>query len=70
MNKIITIEGVKKTIFGSGSLNQIGNECKSLGASKALLVMDQSLAKTDLYDKVNSYLKKSKVKACLFSDVT
>lgn len=70
MNKIITIEGVKKTIFGSGSLSELGNECKTLGASKALLVMDQSLAKTDLHVKVTSYLKKSGVKALLFSDVT
>lgn len=41
MNNIITIEGVKKTIFGSGAISQLGNECKKLGASKALLVIEQ-----------------------------
>ena len=69
MNKIITMEGVKKTVFGSGSLSELGNECKKLGASKALLVMDRSLAKTEMYLKAASYLKKSGVKAFLFSDV-
>jgi len=70
MNKTITIDGVKKTIFGSGSLSQIGDECKTIGASKVLLVMDQSLAKTDIYEQATAYLKRSRVKAFLFSDVT
>jgi len=40
MNSLITIEGVKKTIFGRGAINQIGQECKALKATRTLVVMD------------------------------
>ncbi len=70
MDKLITIEGVKKTIFGSGSVDLIGPECKELGASKALLVTDQSLAKTDMILRIQELIRKSRVKALLYPDVT
>jgi len=70
MNSLITIEGVKKTIFGSGVVNQIGPECKSLGASSALLVMDSGLAKTDICSRVQELIRKSRVKAFLYPDIT
>ncbi len=70
MENLITIEGVKRTIFGSGALDQIGPECKRLGISRALLVMDRSLAKTDMYLRSQELLKKSRVKAFLYQDIT
>ena len=70
MSNIITIEGVKKTIFGTGSINQLGIACKNLGASKVLIVMDNYLAKTGLWNKILEILKKERVKSFLFSDVT
>lgn len=70
MDNPITIEGVKKTIFSSGAVNQIGTECKSLGASRALLVMDHSLAKTDICLLLQDLMKKSRVKTFLYPDVT
>jgi alcohol dehydrogenase len=70
MNRLITIEGVKKTIFGNGSFNEIGKECKNLNASKVLVVMDGSLAKTDIYLKALDILKKNRIKVFLYGDVT
>jgi alcohol dehydrogenase len=70
MNRLITIEGVKKTIFGKGSFNEIGKECKALNTSKALLVMDSVLAKTDIGQKAQEILKKNRIKVFLYGDVT
>ena len=70
MNRLITIEGVKKTIFSSGAVSQIGPECKSLGSSKVMLVMDSSLAKTDICLRIQELLKKDRIKSFLYPDVT
>jgi alcohol dehydrogenase class IV len=43
MDNSFTIEGVKKTIFGAGSICQIGEECKALRANRVLLVMHRHL---------------------------
>jgi alcohol dehydrogenase len=70
MDDIISVEGVKKTIFGRGSIKEIGPECKRLGISKALLVIDNSLANTDLGDRVMDILMKNRVKSYMFSDIS
>ncbi len=70
MNNIKTIEGVKKTVFGSGAISQLGTECKKLGASKALLVIDQTLSKSKIAERVKESLKSARVKSFIFSDVT
>lgn len=70
MNRLITIEGVKKTIFGKGSIGEIGKECKALGGSKVLLVMDNSLAKTDILARAQDILKKDRIKVFPYNDVT
>ena len=60
MNNLITVEGVKKTIFGADSLRQIGEECRALKGSRALMVMDRGLSKTDIYSRVQELLGKSR----------
>jgi len=70
MNSLVTIEGVKKTIFGSGAVNQIGMECKSLGASRVLIVMDRTLAQTDICSRIQELISKSRLKAFLYPEVT
>jgi alcohol dehydrogenase class IV len=70
MNKVITIEGVKKTLFGQGALHQIGEECKALKASKALLVMDQALSKKEICNRINELLRKDRIKTFLYPEVT
>jgi len=70
MNSFLTIEGVKRTIFGIGAIKQIGSECKVLGASRALLVMDLTLSKTDLFVRLQELLKKSRVKVIVYPEVT
>lgn len=70
MNSFLTIEGVKRTIFGTGAVNQIGRECKALGVSRVLLVMDRTLSKTDILVQLQGLLKKDKVKAVVYPEVT
>jgi alcohol dehydrogenase class IV len=70
MDNSVTIEGIKKTIFGAGSLAQIGEACKALRASRALLVMDKALSCTDLCSRVKEQLKKSRVKGILYPEAT
>jgi len=70
MNNPINIEGVRKTIFGAGTIDQIGHECKALKTSRALVVMDQELAKTELGTRAVESLRKSRIKGFLYPDVT
>jgi alcohol dehydrogenase class IV len=70
MDNSFTVEGVKKTIFGAGSLGQIGEECKALKATRVLLVMDQALSCTDICSQVQEVLKKNRVKSILYSEVS
>jgi len=70
MNRLITIEGVKKTVFGNGSVNEIANECKSLNATRVMLVMDSALAKSEICLKAQDILKKGRIKPFLYGDVT
>ena len=70
MNDLISIEGVKKTIFGAGSLAQIAEECKALKGSRVLLVIDRGLWKTDLCSRVEELLRKARIKTSLYPEVT
>jgi alcohol dehydrogenase class IV len=70
MNSIFTIEGVKKTIFGAGAARAVGEACKAVKTSRALLVMDKELSKTDICARVQDGLQKSRVKAVLYPEVT
>ena len=70
MNNPINIEGVRKTIFGAGTIDQIGHECKALKASRALVVMDRELAKTDMGTRALESLRKSRIKGFLYPEVT
>jgi alcohol dehydrogenase len=70
MNNLITIEGVKKTIFGAGALEQIGQECQALNASRALLVIDHALSKTDTCSRTEELLRKGSIESFLYPEVT
>jgi alcohol dehydrogenase class IV len=70
MDNSFTVEGVKKTIFGAGSLGRIGEECRALRATRVLLVMDQALSCTGICSQVQRVLKKSKLKSIPYYEVT
>jgi alcohol dehydrogenase len=70
MNDLIRIEGVKKTIFGAGSLDQIAEECRALKGSRALLVIDRGLSKTEICSRVEEKLRKARIKTILYPEVT
>jgi alcohol dehydrogenase len=70
MDNLIKIEGVKKTIFGNGSVSQLGQECKALGSSRVLLVIDKTLAKGDISSKIKEILRKDRIKTFFYPEVT
>jgi alcohol dehydrogenase len=70
INTLFNMEGVKKTIFGAGALQEVGEASKALKASRALLVMDRDLSKMDICSRVQETLQKSRVKAFLYPEVT
>jgi alcohol dehydrogenase len=70
MESLITIEGVKKTIFGVGAVRQIVQECESLGASRVLLVMDRGLSETDMCTRIQEIFQESQVEAIPYFEVT
>lgn len=70
MHRLITVEGIQKTVFGTGTIGRIGPECRSLSATRALLVMDQQLAGTEIAAKALESLKGSRVTAFTYGEVT
>ena len=70
MNSIFTIEGVKKTIVGAGAVQEVGEACRAVKASKALLVVDKDLSKMDICARVQDGLRKGRIKAVLYPEVT
>jgi alcohol dehydrogenase len=70
MNELINIEGVKRTVFGAGSLDQIAEECRALKGSRALLVIDRGLSKTDICSRVEELLRKARIRTFLYPEVT
>ncbi len=70
MEKPIVVEGIKKTLFGPGTADQIGLECKALGAKRVLLVIDKQLVANEIGTRVLDSLKDSRVKATVFPEVT
>lgn len=69
MSNQIILEGIRKTIFGAGAIDQLGQACKALKASKALVVVERLLAKTDVGVRATESIRKSRVKAVLYPDV-
>ncbi len=70
MESLVTIEGVKKTIFGVGAINQIMSECQLLGASRALLVVDRALSETEMCARIQKTFQENPVKAIPYFEVT
>lgn len=70
MENLVNFEGVKKTIFGVGTVHQVPSECLSLGISRPLLVMDRSLAATQTGESIQDIFRNSPVKAIPYFEVT
>ncbi|MBN2126265.1 MAG: iron-containing alcohol dehydrogenase [Deltaproteobacteria bacterium] len=63
-------EGIKRTIFGAGTVNRIGEACRDLKASRAMLVLDKALAGTDKASGIFETLRKNRVKVIPYPEVT
>ncbi|MFC1821113.1 iron-containing alcohol dehydrogenase [Thermodesulfobacteriota bacterium] len=70
MTDVITIENIKKTIFGPGTVAQLGEVCNSMSISRALLVMDHSLSKTDLRLRIEQLATDKGIQPVLFPEVS
>lgn len=70
MQRYVYVETVKKTLFGIGCLEMLGERLKKMGISKVLLVMDKELAQGPLKERVADILASSSIDWILYSDVT
>lgn len=70
MEKIITVEGVKKTIFGRGAVRLLGEELSALGAKRVLLVGDRDLSETKVLDRAADSLKGASIEIIPYYKVT
>lgn len=64
ISKFVTPE----IIFGTGSLNQVGECCSRLGSSRVFLVADQGVVKCGWMDKATTFLKKAGLEYQLWTD--
>jgi 1,3-propanediol dehydrogenase len=64
ISKFVTPE----IIFGTGSLNQIGECCSRLGSSRVFLVADQGIVNCGWVDKATVFLRKAALEYELWSD--
>lgn len=53
-------------VIGAGSINDIGNQLKGLGGSKALIVTDAGLSKLGMADQVKELIVKAGLEAVIF----
>lgn len=70
MNTLYTVEGVKKTVFGQGAIEQLAEECKALKSTRVLVVMDSQLSKTEIGTRALQILKKARVTSFNYPEVT
>jgi len=70
MNNLITIEGLKKTIFGVGAISTMPSECRSLGASRAMVVMDRALSQTEAGARVQEVFQGGDLEIVPYFEVT
>jgi alcohol dehydrogenase len=70
MNSPVTVEGVKKTVFGQGAVERLAEECQALKATRVLVVMDSRLSKMEIGTRVLQILKKGRVTAHSYPKVT
>ncbi|RJR24671.1 MAG: iron-containing alcohol dehydrogenase [Desulfobacteraceae bacterium] len=70
MERLITVEGVKRILFGKGSLRRLGAECASLGSKRVLLVMDKELAQSAFVSAAQESLKENTIDFIPYFQVT
>jgi len=70
MNNLITIEGLKKTVFGVGAICSISSECRSLGASRVMVVMDRALSRSETGGRVQDVLQGGDLEIIPYFEVT
>ena len=58
-----------KILFGQNALGQIGQESRSLGANRVLVVTDEGIVKADHAERLTHYLDKANCESSLFTKV-
>jgi len=66
---IKSFETVRRITFGSGSLENLGNEIKRVNGSKVLVVTDPGLKSAGVVDAVTAALDKAKLSFSVFAEV-
>ncbi len=69
MRKIFSFTGAKKIVFGNGSILTLASHIKEHHAQNPLIVIDKSLAKTGLQERIASILVSEGIKFTVFDKV-
>lgn len=70
MPKTVYVETVKRTLFGIGCIETLGERLRSMGFSKVLLVMDKQLSTGPIKDRVCTILDRASINFLMYSEVT
>ncbi len=69
MNALSTFQTVPKIIFGCGSITDLGQQAKYLGATKVAVVTDPGLVKAKVHEPTMAALNEAGLNPGLFQDV-
>jgi len=70
MKEWVTVEGVKKTLFGIGAVEGLMGECEALRVSRVLLVMDKDLSRMETGLRVQEMFERGPIRAVPYFEVT
>lgn len=70
MDNLIKIELIKRTIFGSGSVNKIPEECALLNVKSLLFVVDKGLFNKKVFEKIKEHLVKAGIEPHIYPEIT
>lgn len=69
VDKVSVLYSCKKTLLGKGTLKNLGNETRSLGGNKALIVTDPGVVNADLVKPAVASIKESGLEVGVFDQV-
>ncbi|HDM10140.1 MAG: iron-containing alcohol dehydrogenase [Deltaproteobacteria bacterium] len=69
MNRVTLFRTTPRIVFGSGAINQLPSEIKSLGGGKVFLITDKGIVNAGLARKITDLLDNAKIKYSVFDAV-
>ena len=67
---MITIEGVKRIVWGKGSIERLPDEIREIGAEKILWIMDKGLSGLQIKERVEEIFKRERIEYVPYFEIT